>query len=158
MRVFTLLGLLVLPAIAGVPTKMPDDREKGRQIWRESCWQCHGWTGEGSGPVAAELPTPSPPLAGRVAEADYDRLIAVIQDGAGDMPAYSAMLDSHDARRVLVWLASLDKDNPKDDGDDAKAKKADAKSDAKTPRARPVPPKVPAPVEEEAVEQEGGGP
>lgn len=135
MRSLILLGLLgLLPALAAVPTKMPEDRDKGRQIWRESCWQCHGWTGEGSGPVAAALPTPSPALAGRVAEEDFDRLIEVIQKGKGDMPAYSAMFDTYDSRRVLVWLASLDKDNPVDEGD-AKEQKAAEKAKAKPPRA-----------------------
>ena len=104
-------------AFADVPGKIPPDPERGREIFRESCWQCHGWTGEGGGPVASGLSTPTPALAGRIGEPDTDAAIDVILQGRGDMPAFSAIIERPDARRVMVWLATLDPDHPVDEGD-----------------------------------------
>ena len=127
-----LMGLGGL-ALAAMPTKRPPDPERGRTLYRENCWQCHGFTGEGAGPVAAALPTVSPPLAGRLAEADYDRLAQLILSGKGDMPGFSAVMDRHDARRVLIWLGTLDPEHPHDVADDAPADKkaADGKGSDK---------------------------
>lgn len=120
----TILGLVVLGgvAIAAVPTKRLPDPERGRQLYRENCWSCHGWTGEGAGPVASLLPTASPPLAGRLAEERYDKLVQLILEGKGDMPAYAQIMDRHDARRILVWLGTLDPERPHDPADDAPEK------------------------------------
>lgn len=130
------LGLLALrlgSASAGVPTQMPLEPDRGRALYRENCWPCHGYTGEGNGPVAAALPKVSPPLAGRIAEADYDKVAAMILTGKGDMPGFSQVMDRHDARRILVWLATLDPEHPHDPADDKpkddKAKDDKAKDD-----------------------------
>lgn len=123
-----LLALAALvPARAALPTKMPEDKVRGRQIYRESCWQCHGWTGEGNGPVSAALPTPAPPLAGRVQKDDFDALVKLIQQGKGDMPSYSQIMDTYESRRILVWLSGLDKDHPVDEGKDDPPAKDDDK-------------------------------
>lgn len=124
------LGLLLAVvagglALGSVPTKRPPDPERGRTLYRESCWQCHGFTGEGKGPTAGGLSTVSPPLAGRLAEADYERLVQVILEGKGDMPAFAAVMDRHDAKRILIWLGTLDPENPHDPADDAPQDKKD---------------------------------
>lgn len=121
--VIVLLVALAGSGLAAVPTKRPPDPERGRTLYRENCWSCHGWTGEGGGPAAALLATRSPPLAGRLPEADYDALVKLILEGKGDMPAYAQVMDKYDARRILVWLATLDPDKPHDPADDAPAKK-----------------------------------
>lgn len=118
------LGLVLVAgglALASMPTKRPPDPERGRALYRESCWMCHGYTGEGAGPAAGGLPTVSPPLAGRLAEGDYDRLAQLILNGKGDMPGFAAVMDRHDARRILVWLGTLDPEHPHDPADDAPA-------------------------------------
>lgn len=120
-----LLALLGGAALAGVPTKRPPDPERGRQLYRENCWSCHGWTGEGHGPVEALLPTRAPALAGRLKEQDYDALVKEILEGRGDMPSYSQVMDRFDARRILIWLGTLDPEHPNDPADDKKSKNTD---------------------------------
>jgi mono/diheme cytochrome c family protein len=99
---FLLIGL----ALAGVPTKLAPDEERGEDLYRASCWQCHGVNALGDGPLSAAVP--SPPLAGRIASDDFPDTVDLIQVGQGSMPAYSQVLNRHDTRRILVWLATLD--------------------------------------------------
>ena len=101
---FILIGL----ALADVPTKLAPDEERGEALYRENCWQCHGANALGAGPLSAVLP--SPPLAGRIAAEDFPDSVDLIQGGQGNMPAYSQVLNRHDSRRILVWLATLDPD------------------------------------------------
>ncbi|MDG1480971.1 MAG: cytochrome c [Myxococcota bacterium] len=99
---FLLIGL----ALAGVPTKLAPDEERGEALYRASCWQCHGVNALGDGPLSAAVP--SPPLAGRIVSDDFPDTVDLIEAGQGDMPAYSQVLNRHDIRRILVWLATLD--------------------------------------------------
>jgi mono/diheme cytochrome c family protein len=98
--------LLIGLALADGPTKLPPDAERGETLYRESCWQCHGANALGDGPLSAALP--SPPLAGRIAEDGFPASVDLIQSGKGNMPAFSEVLNRHDTRRILVWLATLD--------------------------------------------------
>lgn len=104
-----LVGLALLAssaggALAGMPSTRPSDRERGREIWLESCWQCHGESGKGDGPAAAAFAGGVPTLVGKVPPAEYDRLVTVVLDGRGRMPAFREDIDKHDARRILVYL------------------------------------------------------
>ncbi|MCK6506211.1 cytochrome c [Myxococcota bacterium] len=92
---------------AKVPTKMPEDKVRGRELYQDLCWQCHGVEGRGDGPLAALLGAPPGDLRGR-AEADWPALVDRVLQGQGDMPAFAESLDRHEARRILVWLAALD--------------------------------------------------
>jgi mono/diheme cytochrome c family protein len=116
--------LALLVWLAGVPTKIPPDRDRGRELYAINCWPCHGEAALGDGPAMA-----SPPLAGRISASGYDEAVALIQAGKGDMPGFSAVMDKSETRRILVWLAELD---PKT-GADRGAKKADAKTAPKVP-------------------------
>ena len=98
--------MLIGMALADVPTKLAPDEERGEALYRENCWQCHGTNGLGDGPLAVALP--SPPLAGRIAAEDFPASVDLIQAGTGSMPAYSQVLNRHDSRRIMVWLATLD--------------------------------------------------
>ena len=101
------VGLAGVPARAKVPAKMPEDKVRGRELYQDLCWQCHGAEGEGDGPVGLLLGKPPLSLRGREA-ATWPELLVTIQQGRGDMPAYSATLDRADSRRILAWLAALD--------------------------------------------------
>jgi len=149
--------LLIGLATAGVPTKLPPDKERGETLYRERCWQCHGASALGDGPLAEALP--SPPLAGRIASDDFPDAIAVIQKGQGSMPACSQVLNHHDTRRILVWLAALDSetgidpdapapdDEDEDEDEDEAATPDDAPDEAlPAPKGSPKsPPALPLP-------------
>ncbi len=92
------------PASSSVPSKRPPDRERGRELYLLSCWQCHGPEGKGDGPAAAALVGGVPSLVGAVKKDKFDALIKVIEDGKGSMPAYNEDIDKHDARRILLYV------------------------------------------------------
>jgi mono/diheme cytochrome c family protein len=85
---------------AGQPTKRPTDVERGEELYIRDCAACHGATGEGSG--AAGLAAPA--LVGVAWE--KKTTVPIILEGRGDMPGFSAVMDKHDARRILTWLAT----------------------------------------------------
>lgn len=105
-------------APAAMPTKRPPDREVGRTLWLQSCWQCHGETGKGDGPAAVAVVGGVPSLeslnAGAAGSPDgappawseeqMTRLVGIVQDGKGRMPAYKEDIDKHDSRRILGYL------------------------------------------------------
>lgn len=93
------------PASTGsVPDERLPDRERGRELYLLSCWQCHGKEGKGDGPAAANLPGGVPSLESKVTKARFDELVKLIQDGKGPMPAYAEDIDKHDSRRILIYL------------------------------------------------------
>ena len=102
--VLTLAGAV----LAGMPTKRPEDHVRGRTVFMQSCWQCHGASNNGEGPAAEALVGGVPDLRGKMSEDRFDALIPVILEGRGKMPAYAEEMDKHDARRVLVYLHRLD--------------------------------------------------
>ena len=87
-----------------MPTKRPPDRDVGRTLYLQSCWQCHGETGQGDGPAAVAVVGGVPSLAGRLAPSEWDNLIDHIENGKGRMPAYKEDIDKHDARRILTYI------------------------------------------------------
>lgn len=112
------------PAKSTVPSKRPPDRERGRDLWLQSCWQCHGEQGKGDGPAATALPEGVPTLESKVSKEKFEALVKVIQDGKGRMPAYKEDIDKHDSRRILIYLqdalqgrteAQKEKDDKEDD-------------------------------------------
>lgn len=115
-RLLAIVALLALAAggLAGtsaqagkIPTKLPEDKVRGRELYQDLCWQCHGVEGRGDGPLAALLGTPPGDLRGRD-EAAWPGLVDQVLRGSGDMPAFSDSLDRHEARRIFTWLAALD--------------------------------------------------
>lgn len=90
-----------------MPTKRPPDYEVGQRLWKQSCWQCHGESGKGDGPAAAALTGGVPSLEGKVRGEEFDRLVQLIQEGRGAMPAYSENIDTHDSRRILQYIRDV---------------------------------------------------
>jgi len=93
---------------------------------------CHGKKGQGNGPAASAFKTESPPLAKMFSGAQREQMIRIIMDGKDDMPAFNAIMDRADARRILVWL-----DDPKpvksvSSGIKSKVKKPKSKSTTKS--------------------------
>ena len=113
---FLLLAMLALAApeksTTTVPSKRPPDPEVGKRLWTQSCWQCHGETGKGDGPASSSVPGGVPAWEAKLQDEDFARLIDVIEDGRGRMPAYAEVIDRHDARRILVYLRDLGEGKP----------------------------------------------
>ncbi|MEC7985525.1 MAG: cytochrome c [Myxococcota bacterium] len=93
---------------AEVPKKLPPSRERGEDLYRDLCWQCHGAKALGDGPLADKLHTKPPPLAGVIPKGKYRENIDIIQRGIGSMPAYEQLIDRHDSKRILQFLSGLD--------------------------------------------------
>lgn len=100
------------PVQAKVPTKLKPDPERGRDLYQDLCWQCHGPAGLGDGPLSEALSVRPPSLRDRD-EATWPELLPIIGGGRGDMPAFAESIDRYDSRRILVWLAALDQGETK---------------------------------------------
>jgi mono/diheme cytochrome c family protein len=104
--------LISLVAEAAMPTTSPPDRERGEDLYRANCWQCHGVQGLGDGPMAVGLSPVPPALAGKVQVSP--ELLDLIMTGRGTMPGAAGVMDRKDAERVVLWLARLDPTTGKD--------------------------------------------
>ncbi len=144
------MHMLLTIALAGVPSKRPEEHVKGREVYDRSCWQCHGDDLSGDGPAAVALVGGVPDLRGRLDYvADRDRLIFLVLDGQGDMPAFRAEFDKHDARRVLLYMERLEDGTDKPSSHKPKAvddtEGADDEAFEPTDlRPRPGPPELPS--------------
>lgn len=118
----SLLLLLVVPmwVLAKQPTRRPQDRERGWQLYKDNCWQCHGQRGGGRGPLSVALKTPPPNIAKRFDSSEFPDQVRVIMRGKGDMPGYSQVMNRAGARQILNWLT------------DPKPMKSKAKSKSKS--------------------------
>ena len=114
------------PPTSTMPSKRPLAPEIGENLWKQSCWQCHGEDGKGDGPAAANLIGGVPSLKGKIDEDRFDSLVTVIQTGKGSMPAFSETIERQDSRRILVYLkdrmAGKPKTKPKTEKDDGAEK------------------------------------
>jgi len=99
-----IIFLLTSLAFAGQPTKRPLAADRGGQLYMQNCWMCHGKRGKGDGPAASAFPTESPSIVGTLSAKKKDKMVRVILDGRGEMPAFSQVMDRQDAKRILLWL------------------------------------------------------
>ena len=130
--------ILISLAFADGPTKLPLNHVRGKQLYDDLCFQCHGSLALAENEIAKA--TGAPALAGRIPSEDYKDAITVIQEGRGVMPSYEMTLDKHDSKRILIYLSRLDSEtgldpNPQD-YEDQKKKDEDKKEEdkKKTPR------------------------
>ena len=98
------LFLFTSLALANQPTKRLADADRGGELYMMNCWMCHGKKGQGNGPAAGVFATTSPKLAKNIERGRWEQAIRIIMDGSGDMPAFSQIMDRHDAKRILIWL------------------------------------------------------
>jgi len=85
--------------------------EKGKKIYFKLCWSCHGKTGKGDGPAAANLvPAPSNYTDDKVQAQTDGAIFWKITNGRGFMVSYENIL-SDDQRWMLVsYIRKLDKE------------------------------------------------
>lgn len=81
---------------------------RGREIYRKECASCHGNTGRGDGPKAAELDTKIGDLASTRTQAQTDgSLFWKITEGRGDMPNTRTTLTDEQRWMLVHYLRTL---------------------------------------------------
>ena len=81
---------------------------KGQKIYAKRCLACHGRTGRGDGPDAADLGIHPAKLSDRPIQGETDgELFWKISVGKKPMPGYGSRLSSTDRWNVINYLRSL---------------------------------------------------
>ncbi len=86
------------------------DPEKGKDLFRESCQHCHGFTGKGDGEMASYLTPPPSNLGSEATQAKSDKeLKAVIIKGREGtaMAGFEGAFEEPQLKDLLVYLRSL---------------------------------------------------
>jgi mono/diheme cytochrome c family protein len=149
--------LISLAAQAAMPTTSPPDRERGENLYRSNCWQCHGAQGLGDGPMATGLSPAPPALAGKVQV--RPELLDLIMTGRGTMPGAAGVMDRKDAERVVLWLAQLDPTTGQDpEKKSPKPPKPATPGGSKAPAEKAPDEKVPAAAPEEEKQEQPASP
>lgn len=79
--------------------------ERGRELYVELCAQCHGITGRGDGPLAADLPIPPADFQLHIPFHTDQFFFQVITRGFGDvMPAFGEQLSEEDRWNLVNFL------------------------------------------------------
>ena len=92
-------------AMAEVPKTIPLPHIRGKELYEDLCFQCHGTAGLADNELAKTMNVS--PLAGKF-DGEYAQAIALVQEGKGLMPAYEMVIDKHDTKRILIYLGGLD--------------------------------------------------
>ena len=98
--------LLLHVAVADVPKTIPLPHIRGKELYDDLCFQCHGVNGLADTPLAKSMNAPK--LAGQYSDGEYAEGIKLVQQGIGTMPAYEMVIDKHDTKRILIYLGGLD--------------------------------------------------
>ena len=92
-----------------VPTH-PAAVTHGREVYRRECKSCHGLSGLGDGPKAAELDSKVPDITSAKVQGQTDgALFWKITEGRGDMPSTKTALSEEERWIVVRYLRSLAK-------------------------------------------------
>ena len=85
------------------------DREKGRVLYNNRCWPCHGPTGRGNGPAAAALRPPPADFTDpdRIADRTAARLHSVLSRGVPGTAMAAQPLSEREKFDVIAHLRGL---------------------------------------------------
>jgi mono/diheme cytochrome c family protein len=91
----------------------PDDAsvKEGKALWTKHCQSCHGKTGLGDGPKAAQLKTEP----GDLSKADFQKqsdgsLFYKVSEGRDDMPSFKKkMADEEEIWQVITYVRTFKK-------------------------------------------------
>ena len=142
-----MIWLLVAFAVAEErPTKLPKSYVRGKQLYEQYCFQCHGPLALAENELAQSMK--APPLAGRISKKEYPEAIDLIQKGQGIMPSYEMTLDKHDTKRILMYLSRLDQEtglDPDPKAYEEEEKKKEEKKNSKQKSKKKIGPNLKEP-------------
>lgn len=82
----------------------------GQVLYQQNCFVCHGETGYGNGPAAANLKTKPYDLTVHAFQHDESYFIAVMTDGRGEMPSFKGKLTNGDMLQLIQYMRQLARD------------------------------------------------
>ena len=83
--------------------------ERGKKLFNQYCANCHGKSGQGDGPAAAQLKTKPDNLAERAGHHPDGDFAWKIANGRGDMPAFKNQLSENQIWDLTHFIQSLKK-------------------------------------------------
>ena len=105
------VGVAVMVAILSGGVVWADgligNAEMGESVYRTNCFNCHGATGRGDGPVADSLtPRPADLTTEIVQKKTEEELLKIIRDGkqGTSMPSWKGDLSDQNLQDVLAYL------------------------------------------------------
>lgn len=88
--------------------------ERMDTLYAERCYNCHGATGRGDGPLASALPGRMPDFRDTVQNKANSQIRKVIADGAGVMPAFGPVLSAAEINDMLQMVRFLSREGRDD--------------------------------------------
>ena len=81
----------------------------GKELWVKHCQSCHGKTGKGDGPKAAQLKTEPVNFSTPATQKQSDgSLFYKTSEGRGDMPAFKKKIpDAEDIWSIITFMRTL---------------------------------------------------
>jgi mono/diheme cytochrome c family protein len=84
------------------------DLERGKFIYNNFCAVCHGYNGEGDGPVTKRGVPPPPSIkTDKVKLMSDGHLYDIISNGVGNMPPYNIQINRNDRWQVTHYLKMM---------------------------------------------------
>lgn len=80
---------------------------RGKLVFENVCFTCHGLGGEGDGPIIGRFPNPPSLLAPHARTLPDGQIFHVITRGQGIMPPHSAQVVPEDRWKVILYVRSL---------------------------------------------------
>jgi hypothetical protein len=81
--------------------------EQMETLYAQRCLGCHGTSGRGDGPIAANLPLPVPDFRNTVEEKRVYQIRKIIREGKGVMPAFGPALEKVEIQDMVRFVRIL---------------------------------------------------
>ena len=81
--------------------------EQMETLYAQRCLSCHGTSGRGDGPIAANLPIPVPDFRDTVEKKRVYQIRRIIKEGKGVMPAFGPALEKVEIQDMIRFVRIL---------------------------------------------------